>query len=286
MNRCVRHFELFDHWGFGLSSGIPGKVATSQLRTVSLPKRLSRLGELQLLLATLACTASCGGGGGGSGPQPPTVVSESTSPWVAQHRWYGEYGDVSQAAVFVDGAASTIDRVRSSDFVRVKGTFTLRRYSDGHTEDTFFRLTSVVDDATVIGPVDSADLQHRRLVVLNQPVSFLAIDTDECATCDADAGLPSVEVGDVVRISGFVSDDGSILANRIDPATTSTQVRVEGTVRSLDAGSRRFFYQWSGDRLPGGIGGGSFRSSTRRPPRAGHWRSADIAQSRGGNPDQ
>jgi len=158
---------------------------------------------------------------------------------MAQHRWYGDYGDASRATVSVDGVASTIDRVRSSDFVRVRGIVTRRHFSDGHDEDTF-GFTSIVDDATVMGPVDSADLQHRRLIVMNQPVSFLAIDTNDCATCDADAALPSVKVGDFVRVSGFVSDDGSILANRIDPATTSVQVRVEGTVRSLDAGSRRF----------------------------------------------
>ena len=189
--------------------------------------------------------AACGGGSGGgnppSTPSPPGPTSETTA-LVEQVRWEPSFWDANStmtASATVDGQSVSIDHVRAGDVVILAGARTTMTDAIGRTthSDT---LRSIVSASVVSGPVDSLDLAHRRIVVMGQPVQFFAVNTTDCQNCDADSGLPQVQIGDFVRVSGYSSASGQIFAQRVDEESGTNQVRVVGVPRAVDASNERF----------------------------------------------
>lgn len=97
---------------------------------------------------------------------------------------------------------------------------------------------TVVFEANVHGPVDSVDASMGRLMVMGQDVYTdvaTVFDLGEGAT-----GLASIEIDDVLSVSGFVTAEGAIQATRIESLEDKDDLRVLGVISGLDTAEFRF----------------------------------------------
>jgi hypothetical protein len=200
------------------------------------------LQQNRFLLSLVLCLVSACGGGGGSNRSAPIPISESSTALVEQVRWdpaSWATNTTAAASATVDGQSVTADQLAEGDVVVLAGTRTTTHFSDSSYSEVD-TLSTITSNSVVTGPVDSVDLARRLLVVMGQPVQFLSIDTVNCQSCDADSGLPLVQTGDFVRVSGYSSVSGPIFAARIDKKPESNRVRVIGIPRAVDAPNDRF----------------------------------------------
>jgi hypothetical protein len=194
-----------------------------------------RIGLARLLSSgTLLLLFACGGSGGGGS----SATKTSTNELVQQIPWQSSTVLSDRATITMDGQPSQASQLRDGDIVTMRSTVTVQNTNGSQSTTTTLR--SVDDEAVVRGPVDSIDLEHRRLVVMGQPVEFTRLKTNGCGECDADAALPGVTVGSLARVSGFTSVAGPIFAGRIDASASTSTVRVTGIPTAIDAGTRRF----------------------------------------------
>jgi hypothetical protein len=139
--------------------------------------------------------------------------------------------DTATAQIRIDDQPATEADLRIGHVVTVVGTLN----ADGK-KGTAKQVTLTSD---VRGDVASVDVTASTFVVLGQTVRVTA-DTlfDESTQAQDLAGLKS---GIKVRVSGFTSATGEVLASRIDgAATAAADVQVSGKIRNLDATARSF----------------------------------------------
>ncbi len=133
-----------------------------------------------------------------------------------------------QASVFIDGSAASVSDLELGQVVTVQAEL------DGSVATA----TRIDFESNLIGPVANIDLAGGRFDVLQQPVMVSAdtfFDTGIVPT-----GLGGLHNGDAVRVSGLIDASGTILATRIDRATSTPPYALIGTVRNLDTAAMSF----------------------------------------------
>jgi len=197
---------------------------------------------LATLLATLAL-AACGGGGGDSAsiaPPPPDDGGDTGGIDRSGLRVLGSISgfgsvivdgvrfDTSAATIEVDDDPATEDDLKTGEIVFVAGEID----DDGNAT-----ATTVVSDDLLRGTIESIDLVAGTFVALGQTVK-VEVDTafDDSVPNNAIDGL---SVGQAVRVDGFLSPDGRIIATRVE-LDDGDDVQVVGFVGNLDASAQTF----------------------------------------------
>jgi hypothetical protein len=173
-----------------------------------------------LLVAAISCGSGSGGGMTGSGLVigPITglgsiIVNDVTF-------------DVDDANVVVDGTQATSSDLKLGMVVEVRGTIDART-STGVA-------SSVEFDDDLQGPVEAVDVSQATIVVLGQ----LVIVTE--STVFDGVALATLEVGDVIEVSGFIDGDGNLRATRIELEGEGEGFELEGTIAELDVNVETF----------------------------------------------
>ena len=187
--------------------------------------------RLALLLGA-AALAGCSGGGSGSGGGRPQAQNTTTvgviTGFGSVHVNGVRYRTTNSTEIMMNGAPAAESTLEVGQVVMVKGSLD----SDGREGEAH----SIHMDAEVTGPVDSVGTDQ--LVVLGQTV---LTDADTVFGRNmTPADLTSVQVGDVLEVSGFRDADGAIVASFIELAEANEPYRVHGTVASLDATASTF----------------------------------------------
>jgi len=198
---------------------------------------------LATLLAALALSA-CGGGGGDSGsiaPPPPDDgggdtggIDRSGLRVLGSISGFGSVivdgvrFDTSGATIEVDDEPATEDDLKTGEIVFVAGEID----DDGNAT-----AATVVTDDLLRGPIESVDLVAGTFVVLGQTVK-VEVDTafDDSVPNNAIDGL---SVDQAVRVDGFLSPDGRIIATRVE-LDDGDDVQVVGVVGNLDDSALTF----------------------------------------------
>jgi len=132
--------------------------------------------------------------------------------------------DTNATIVNINGLPANVSDLKLGQLVAIEG------------EVNFSNATGIADQiaysATVIGPVENIDAALDRLIVMGQTVLTNA-DTVIDSSIDPDT-FAGLTVGATTQISGFLNADGDIIATRIEPDTTSTDVQLVGPVFGLD----------------------------------------------------
>ena len=138
--------------------------------------------------------------------------------------------DTNTAAVTINGQPGNVSDLKVGQVVALAGAANLSD-GTGTANEIFY-------SATVIGPVENIDASSKRLIVMGQTV-LTDEDTvfDPGIDPDSYAGLT---LGATVQISGFFNDVGELMATRVDPDTTTADVRLVGVVTGLDLGNMMF----------------------------------------------
>ena len=187
--------------------------------------------SLPVVLLT-ALVVACGGGYGGNGNYPaPAATSGAATVAVGSITGFGSVHlngkkfETTSAAIRIDGQAATQADLHVGDVVEVKGHHDSMSGKD------------VADDiemhSNVQGPVSAVDATTMQLVVLGQTVSVSSATTFGDGI--SPASLAGLAVGDIVRVSGMVSADGSIQATRIERKPAGAPFHVIGTAAATDA---------------------------------------------------
>ena len=127
--------------------------------------------------------------------------------------------ELTGATISVNGAPATESDLALGQHVTLMGSVDA---SGSATAD------SVVFEANVQGPVDSVNLAAGDLVLMGQ-----RIISDAQTVFDLGASAPelaSVEVGDLLRVSGFTAAGGALQATRIERQLDPDDLRVIGLV--------------------------------------------------------
>jgi len=198
---------------------------------------------LAFIIAALSL-AACGGGGSGSiAPPPPDDgdnggdtggIDRSGIRVLGSISGFGSVVvdgvrfDTSTATIEVDDAPASEDDLKTGEVVFVSGEID----DDGNAT-----AATVVTDDLLRGNIESIDLSADTFVVLSQTVK-VEVDTafDDSIPNNAIDGLA---VGQAVRVDGFLSPDGRIIATRVD-TDDGDDVQVVGVVSGLDASALTF----------------------------------------------
>ncbi len=138
--------------------------------------------------------------------------------------------DTNASNVNINGLPANVSDLKLGQLVAIEGDVNFSNARGTANKIDYF--------ATVIGPVENIDSTLDRLLVMGQTVLTNA-DTafDASINPDTFAGLT---LGATTQISGFINADGDIIATRIEPDMTSTDVRLIGTVSGLDLNNMLF----------------------------------------------
>lgn len=157
-----------------------------------------------------------------------------------------------------NGATGSADNLKVGQVVEVLAA--------GKGERVMARQINVRDP--LLGPVTRVDPANNRLEVMHQPVRWQA------GTVGGQVGsrtvrLIDVKPGQFVRVSGFRTDTGEVIASRVDPApsgtvrltgrvseASSSRARIQGIAVEIGAGQRvsarsevSVTGQWQGDAI-------------------------------------
>ena len=138
--------------------------------------------------------------------------------------------DTNATNVTVNGLPANVSDLKVGQVVALTGAANL---SDG---------TGIADEihysAAVIGPVENIDAIAKRLIVIGQTV---LTDADTVFDSSIDpVSFAGLAPGTTAQISGFYNDAGELIATRIDPDTSSPDVRLVGPVSGLDLNNMMF----------------------------------------------
>ncbi len=138
--------------------------------------------------------------------------------------------DTGSTNVFINGLPANVQELKLGQVVAVDGEV---NYSDA---------TGTADEIryypTVVGPVESADAENGRLVVMGQEVRA-NIDTVVGKGIDPNT-YEGLSVDTVLEVSGIADTDGTIDATRIERAVSSDRLQLTGDVTALDPASMKF----------------------------------------------
>lgn len=206
------------------------------------------------LVALATLLAACGGGGNGGGgvvqttlpnptaaPVPAAVVTEQRFVRIGPC-YFCSPNALAAARVTIDGESATNFDVGTDSTVLATGVQTVT--SRGSISTSTTRFESVQVSSAIVGRIEALDLARGSLRILGQDVRGVGSWISAAAWPNsADASPPSLRlarltVGDRVRVSGDVSDDGIILATEVHPPSASAPDRVRGTIRRIDLATR------------------------------------------------
>ena len=138
--------------------------------------------------------------------------------------------DANAANVTMNGLPASVSDLKVGQVVALEGEANLSD-GTGTASEIFYA-------ATVIGPVEHIEAALNRLIVMGQTV-LTHEDTAFDPSIDPDT-FAGLALGAITQISGFFNDAGELLATRIDPDTTSADVRLIGVVSGLDLDNMLF----------------------------------------------
>jgi hypothetical protein len=191
-------------------------------------------------MAALLTLTACGGGGGGGGTTPGGGGDDGTggidgrgTAVVAQGQITGfgsiivngvEY-ETDSTEFEIDGETGTEAELEIGDVVLISGTVN----DDGITGTA----TTVTFDDVVEGPVTGKNDALLQLTVLGQTVQV--VDGETLFDDTPPLTFATIDVGDVIEVSGFRLADGTISATRIEGKPASIEYEVTGVVSGLTA---------------------------------------------------
>lgn len=204
-----------------------------QVRLVSRPNTLARIATMLLLaVATGACSSGSDSGDAGT-PEPTYVMTfvpfVNLRPITA---WEFRYND--DARITVDGQPAALDDLHDGEIALIKGS---RWYRDGLPSGV--SIESIDVRHLVIGPVESVDLDHAQLSVMEQHVSVTG-DTIVDDEPVSNGGLTVLQPGDAVAVSGFFTESGQIVATRISRRAPDSAVLLRGSIVASNPAAYRF----------------------------------------------
>ncbi|MDJ0793539.1 MAG: Calx-beta domain-containing protein [Woeseiaceae bacterium] len=142
----------------------------------------------------------------------------------------GFHYDTDSTNVFINGLPANAPDLKVGQVVTVEG------------EVNYSEATGTADEIhyypTLIGPVESADVENGRLVIMGQEVRA-SNDTVFGNKIDPNTydGLAATTV---VEVSGIADNDGTIDATRIERAISSDRLQLTGDVTALDPARMSF----------------------------------------------
>ena len=203
--------------------------------------------------------AGCGGGGGSDvGGMPtastlptagPSVAAGATTapqirPYVVIGRCFqcdGRYA-AAGAALVLDGESVSEGQLLRGVVGVARGTSRIEAVGSGFRQ-TYAPFDSVDARSAVVGPIEWIDRARGRIGVLGQEIQGIGawVGGEEPSPYGLDAGVyaSTLQVGDRVRVEGFDTVDGIVLALAMHPARERIIDRIAGTVGHLDAAMRR-----------------------------------------------
>ena len=173
-------------------------------------RRWSRVSRVvATVCATLVVACSPGGGGlADNGGMSGTGVSQGSissfgSIFVNGVRW-----DLSSAAIEIDGVAAEEEDLRVGMVVRVEGDFDAGNATGTATR---VRFEDVLEGPIAGAPVETVPGQVKTFTILGQTVT---VDAFETIFADG-ATYAGLAADDVIKVSGFVTTTGGIVATRV-----------------------------------------------------------------------
>ena len=136
--------------------------------------------------------------------------------------------DGTLAEVTMDGRPAEYSDLKSGQIVSLEG-----RYSSSSRSGT---ADTIVQQTTAQGSIESVDSSRGRLVVLGQVVRILT--TTRFGDGIDPANLSGLEAGELIAVSGLLSDAGEIQATRIDHTPQGASFQVIGRVSNVDTLNR------------------------------------------------
>ncbi len=185
------------------------------------------------ILLSVLLVAGCGGGSGvdndspggisGSG-RPVTSVGSIDVNSSGSLELNGSEYDADSAEIFIDGAQGSISELEGGQVVLIEGELAEDGFDSPVNVGTINYLSNVIGP---IGSINTADLSIR---VLGQKVQF----GSSTVYGDGSDNFSDLNNADIVRVSGFVDSEGSILSARIDVIAQVSDYQVVGTVTNVD----------------------------------------------------
>lgn len=206
-----------------------------QVRLVSRPNTLARIGTMLFLaVATGACSSGSGSGDAGAPAPAPAFVMTfvpfvTVRPIIASEFRYND-----DARITVDGLPAALEDLHDGEIAVIQGR---RWYRDGQPSGV--GIESIDVRHLVIGPVESVDLDHAQLSVMEQLVSVTG-DTIVDDESVSNGGLTAIKPGDAVAVSGFFTESGQIVATRISRRAADSAVLLRGSIVASNPATYRF----------------------------------------------
>jgi len=185
-----------------------------------------------LMLATLSLLlSSCGGGGGttAEGGIGGTGISMGRVSQLGSVYVNGIHYNTDSARFVIDGDDTrSLSDISVGMVVRVEGTRDLA---------TATGVADVVTyDSLLLGPVDTVfDTTTSHLGVMGQAVHINQDTVFEDLVNPTPIEIGSLLAGDLVEVSGFISNPGEILATRISLRSSASHYRVSGVATNINS---------------------------------------------------
>lgn len=185
---------------------------------------LSKLINYGVIAGVLAAMVSCGSGSGGGMTGSGLVIGPITG--LGSIIVNDVTFDVDTADVVIDGTPAAASELRLGMVVEVRGTIDARTATGV--------AASVEFDDDLQGPVEAVDESQSTIVVLGQLVFVTEATVFDGTT------LATLEIGEVIEVSGFVDGGGNLRATRIELESESEGYELRGLIAELDGDAETF----------------------------------------------
>lgn len=185
---------------------------------------LSKLINYGVIAGVLAAMVSCGSGSGGGMTGSGLVIGPITG--LGSIIVNDVTFDVDTADVVIDGTPAAASELRLGMVVEVRGTIDARTATGV--------AASVEFDDDLQGPVEAVDESQSTIVVLGQLVFVTEATVFDGTT------LATLEIGEVIEVSGFVDGGGNLRATRIELEGESEGYELRGLLAELDGDAKTF----------------------------------------------
>ena len=138
--------------------------------------------------------------------------------------------DTNATTVNINGQSALASDLELGQIVSING--------DINFSNATGTASNIEYSSTIIGPLESLDATLKHLIVLGQNV-FIKENTAFDESIDSDT-LVGLTVGSTIEVSGFRNKDDEIIATRIAPHTSGSDVQLIGTVSALDIANMLF----------------------------------------------
>lgn len=190
--------------------------------------------QLVMLSGAMALIAACSGGSGGTGAGPDTSTVSSGQVTATDNATTlsvngTQYSVSGSTTVTVDGVPTTLASVQPGDVVLVQGSSTGAATADAG---------AIESGSVVKGPLQAAANVDLTAAPLTITVMGQTVIVDAGTVIDGTSisNPASVASGTVLKVSGFVRDNGLIAATRIEREDTPANYEVKGYVENVTPG--------------------------------------------------